>query len=142
MDRFKYFQLIKGRLTGNVSLPQIGETSVELDLEEDDPGIADFNELILQADVWIRMFNIEILNQLTKAIAIELTDSAYSGSDYKPVSSDYISLEHSLKLNRICFYQESVTTLVFESITEYPDMEIYCLLGESFSIEDLTVEYK
>ncbi|WP_431291965.1 hypothetical protein [Pedobacter sp. P26] len=142
MEKFKDLHLLEGRLIGNINLMEIGRVTVELDLEEDDPGVADFSDLMLQAEVWIRTFNAEILQKLLTAIAVELTDAAYSGSDYKPVSSDYASLEQSLELNKICFYQDAVVSLIFESITEYPDMEIYCLLGESFLIDDLTVEHK
>jgi len=72
------------------------------------------DNLMLQAEVWIKTFNTKILQKLLTAIAVELTDTVYSGSDYKPVSSDYANLEQSLELRRICFYQDAVTSLVFE----------------------------
>jgi hypothetical protein len=142
MERFTDLKLLEDRLKANFCLPDIGKIAVEFDLEEEDSKLEDFNALISIAQIWIKGLTKEILDGLMIAIANELTDAAYTGSDYKPSSSDYINLQRDLNITMVRFYPDSVFSLIFEAEKEYPDMEIYCLLDESFSIEDLTVDRK
>lgn len=141
MDTFKDFDYFEDRVTGIVNLPDIGDITVEFDLE-DHNGTDDLNELMTHAESWLESFHRKILQDLRAAIAAELTDAAYAGSAYQPVSSDYISLEQSLQLKAICFYIDAETSLIFGSETEYPDMDIYCLLKEDFSIADIFLNAK
>ncbi|PJJ84436.1 hypothetical protein [Mucilaginibacter auburnensis] len=139
MDRFKGFDHFEDRLTGILTLPDIGDIQVEFDLE-DHKGIDDLNALMAHAESWLESFNKKILQDLKTAIAAELTDAAYTGSAYQPVSSDYTGLEQSLQLKTICFYIDAETSLIFGSETEYPDMDICCLVEEDFSIADVFLD--
>lgn len=141
MDRFKDFDHLEDSVKGMVTIPEIGDITVEFDLE-DHNGTDDVTELMEQAESWLESFNIKILQDLRTAIATELTDAAYAGSAYQPVSSDYTGLEQSLQLKTICFYIDAETSLIFESETEYPDMDIYCLVEEDFSIADVFLDAK
>ncbi len=140
MERFKNFTRLEDKLTGDIQLPEIGKLKVDLDLE--DCGTDDVRDVMSQAESWLANFDKNTLEKLITDIATELTDAAYSGTDYQPVKSDYADLERSLKLKAICFYKDAETTLVFESATEYPDMTIYCLLDDEFTIADLFADPK
>lgn len=141
MDKFKDFYHLEDRVSGIVNLPDIGNITVEFDLE-DHNGPDDLNQLMALAESWLGSFNMGILQNLKKGIATELTDAAYTGSGYQPVSSDYIDLERSLQLKTIRFDIDAEILLIFGSETEYPDMDIYCLLGEYLSIADIFLDGK
>ncbi|WP_449399265.1 hypothetical protein [Chryseobacterium wanjuense] len=73
-------------------------------------------------------------------MAKELTDSAYTDSDYKPTEKDYKDLEEELTLTDVRFFPDDVISLVFKAKKEYPDMDIYCQIDHEFQVEDLFVE--
>jgi hypothetical protein len=47
MDLFKDFRLLEDKLIGNISLPGIGVTAFDFDLEENDPKLEDFDDLMI-----------------------------------------------------------------------------------------------
>ncbi|SEW47891.1 hypothetical protein SAMN05421841_3654 [Chryseobacterium wanjuense] len=139
MDKFKNLKLEDDVVTGKYNYYD-GEVDVEFDLEEDDTEMDDFSELISDANNWIENLTQENLNELKTKIAKELTDSAYSDSDYKPTEKDYKDLENELTLTDVRFFPDQVISLVFKAKKEYPDMDIYCQIDNEFQVEDLFVE--
>lgn len=81
MYRFKDFDHFEDKVTGMVNLPEIGDITVEFELE-DHNGTDDLNGMMEQAESWLEGFNIKVLRDVIKATAAELTDSAYAGSAY------------------------------------------------------------
>ncbi len=139
MDKFKNLKLEDDVVTGKYDFYD-REVNVEFDLEEDEAEMEDFSELISDADGWIENFSQEKLSQLKTEIAKELTDSAYTDSDYKPTEEDYKNLQEELTLTDIRFFPDEVISLVFKAKKEYPDMDIYCQIDKEFQVEDLFVE--
>ena len=141
MEIFEDIVLKDGLMVGYLNLPEYVKVPVEFDLdEEDNPGQPDFEELISGAAAWARGLSAETIAALKKEIARELTDAAYGGSDYQPSDSDYTDLETSLRILRMNFYPDNAVVMVLEAKKEYPDMEIYCQLDDSYQLEDISVE--
>ncbi len=139
MDKFKNLKLEDEIVTGKYSF-QNKNLSVEFDLEEDDVEMDDFSELISDSEKWIERFSTEKLNEIKVELSKELTDSAYSDSDYEVTEEDYKNLENELNLTEIRFFPDDVISLIFEAKKEYPDMDIYCQITKEFEIEDVMVE--
>jgi hypothetical protein len=139
MPDFENLHLEGEFLKGNYSSTITGNITVQFDLEEEAPGLDDFNALIEESNEWIQTLTKEALEELKRQIAIELTDSAYGGSDYKPTAGDYNNLAKELTLKEIRFYPDEMYSLLMEAKKEYPDMQIYCQISTDFDIEDLIV---
>ncbi|PWV55581.1 hypothetical protein [Chitinophaga sp. S165] len=141
MEVFKDLQLKDGCMFGYLNLPESVKVAAEFDLEEeDDPKPSDFAALISSATDWATGLSAGTFEVLKKQIARELTDAAYGGAGYQPSESDYTALEASLLAIRLCFYPDNGVVMIFEAKQEYPDMEIYCQLDESYQLEDISVE--
>lgn len=139
MGRFENLKIDDDILKGIYNSPVTGNIAVEFDLEEDDPVMEDFSELISTSEVWIEKLTQDKLDELKRKMGIELTDSAYMGSDYKPNQQDYDGLTEELTLISMRFFQDSSFSLVFQAKKEYPDMLIWCQIDEDMEIEDLIV---
>lgn len=141
MEVFNDLQLKDGRMVGYLNLPDSLKVVAEFDLEEHDhPEQSDFAALIATATTWATGLNTETLEILKKQIAKELTDAAYGGAGYQVSESDYTALERALLVERLCFFPDNIVLMIFEAKKEYPDMEIYCQLDNSYQIEDISVE--
>lgn len=141
MDVFKDLELKDGCMVGYLDLPDSIKVIAELDLEEEDsPDQSDFAALITSAAVWVSRLSSGTIAVLKKEIARELTDAAYGGTDYQPSESDYADLETSLRIVRLRFYPDDVVLMILEAKKEYPDMEIFCQLDDSYQLEDISVE--
>lgn len=141
MEVFNDLQLKDGCLVGYINLQKSLKVVAEFDLEgHDHPEQSDFSALISTATVWAIGLNAETFEKLKKQIAKELTDAAYGGAGYQVSESDYAALEASLLIGRLCFFPDNVVVMIFESKKEYPNMEIYCQLDNSYQIEDISVE--
>ncbi|WP_415326073.1 hypothetical protein [Chryseobacterium sp. MMS23-Vi53] len=139
MDKFKNLKLEDEIVTGKYNF-QNKDLNIEFDLEEDDVEMDDFSELISDSEEWIEKFSTEKLNEIKTELSKELTDSAYSDSDYKVTEEDYKNLENELNITEIRFFPDDVISLIFEAKKEYPDMDIYCQINKEFEIEDVMVE--
>ncbi|WP_127127820.1 hypothetical protein [Pseudoflavitalea rhizosphaerae] len=139
MPDFENLHLEEELLIGNYSSGITGNITVQFDLEEEAPALEDFNALVEEARAWTQTLTKEVLEDLTRQMAIELTDSAYAGSDYEPGADDYKGLQEELTLKEIRFYPDEMYSLVLEAKKEYPDMLIYCQISTDFDIEDLIV---
>ena len=139
MPDFENLHLEEELLRGNYSSGVTGNITVQFDLEEEEPELDDFNALVEEANAWIQTITKEALDELKRQIAIELTDSAYGGSDHKPTAGDYNGLAKELTLKEIRFYPDEMYSLVLDAKKEYPDMQIYCQISTDFDIEDLIV---
>lgn len=139
MGRFENLKIDDDILKGIYNSPVTGNIAVEFDLEEDDPVMEDFSGLISTSEVWIEKLTQDKLDELKRKMGIELTDSAYMGSDYKPNQQDYDGLTEELTLISMRFFQDSSFSLVFQAKKEYPDMLIWCQIDEDLEIEDLIV---
>ncbi|SFO51986.1 hypothetical protein SAMN05428949_5541 [Chitinophaga sp. YR627] len=141
MEVFNDLQLNDGRMVGYLNLPESLKVVAEFDLEEHDhPEPSDFAELISTATSWATGLNAATFEILKKQIAKELTDAAYGGAGYQVSESDYADLETSLLVERLCFFPDNIVLIIFEAKKEYPDMDIYCQLDNSYQIEDISVE--
>ncbi len=139
MGRFENLKIEDDILKGIYNSPVTGNIAVEFDLEEDDPVMEDFSGLISASETWIEKLTQDKLDELKRKMGIELTDSAYMGSDYKPNQQDYDGLTEELTLISMRFFQDSSFSLVFQAKKEYPDMLIWCQIDEDLEIEDLIV---
>lgn len=139
MPDFENLHLEEELLIGNYSSGITGDITVQFDLEEEAPALEDFNALVEEARAWTQTLTMEVLEDLKRQMAIELTDSAYAGSDYEPGADDYNGLQEELMLKEIRFYPDELYSLVLEAKKEYPDMLIYCQISTDFDIEDLIV---
>lgn len=139
MPDFKNLQLEEELLRGNYTSAITGDITVQFDLEEEAPGLDDFKALVEEANAWIKTVTKEALEELKRQMAIELTESAYGGSDYQPTAEDYNNLAKELTLKEIRFYPDEMYSLVLEAKKEYPDSLIYCQISTDFDIEDLIV---
>lgn len=139
MGRFENLKIEDDILKGTCNSPVTGNIAVEFDLEEDDPAMEDFSGLISASETWIGKLTQDKLDELKQKMGIELTDSAYMGSDYKPNQQDYDGLTEELTLISVRFFQDSSFSLVFQAKKEYPDMLIWCQIDEDLEIEDLIV---
>lgn len=139
MGRFENLKIEDDILKGTYNSPVTGNITVEFDLEEDDPVMEDVSELIAASETWMEKLTQDKLDDLKGKMSIELTDSAYMGSDYKPYQQDYDGLAKELTLISIRFFQDSSFSLVFQAKKEYPDMLIWCQIDEDLEIEDLIV---
>jgi hypothetical protein len=143
MKVFEDIKLKDGCMVGYLALPDSVKVAVEFDLEEEDaPEKSDFMELISDATAWAGGLSAERIAALKNEIAIELTDSAFQQSDYRPTERDYSDLQNELAVVRLYFFPEDVVVMVCEAKQEYPDMEINCQLDRSYRLEDISVEKK
>lgn len=143
MSRFENLKIEDEILKGIYHSPVTGKVAVEFDLgeeeEDDDPAMEDFSELISASETWVEELTQDKLDDLKRKMAIELTDSAYTGSGYKPGQQDYDGLAAELTLICIRFFPDASFSLVFQAKKEYPDMLIWCQIDEDLEIEDLEV---
>lgn len=139
MGKFENLKIEDDIVKGVYDSPVAGNIAVEFDLEEDDPVMDDFSGLISASETWIEKLTQNKLDDLKRKMSIELTDSAYMGSDYKPNQQDYDGLAEELTLIKMRFFQDSGFSLVFQAKKEYPDMLIWCQIDEDLEIEDLIV---
>lgn len=139
MPEFENLHLEEELLIGNYFSGITGNITVQFDLDEEAPALEDFNALVKEARAWTQTLTMEVLEDLKRQMAIELTDSAYAGSDYEPGADDYNGLQEELALKEIRFYKDEMYSLVLEAKKEYPDMLIYCQISTDFDIEDLIV---
>lgn len=139
MGKFENLKIEDDILKGIYNSSVTGNITVEFDLEEDDPAMDDFSELISASETWIKKLTQNKLDDLKRKMAIELTDSAYIDSDYKPNQQDYDGLAEELTLISMRFFQDSGFSLVFQAKKEYPDMLIWCQIDEDMEIDDLIV---
>lgn len=139
MGRFENLKIEDDILKGTYNSLVTGNITVEFDLEEDDPVMEDFSGLISASETWMEKLTQDKLDDLKRKMSIELTDSAYMGSDYKPNQQDYDGLTGELTLISMRFFQDSSFSLVFQAKKEYPDMLIWCQVDEDLEIEDLIV---
>lgn len=139
MSQFENLKIEDDILKGIYDSSVTGNITVEFDLEEDDPVMDDFSELISASETWIKKLTQNKLDDLKRKMAIELTDSAYMDSDYKPNQQDYDGLAKELTLISMRFFQDPCYSLVFQAKKEYPDMLIWCQVDEDLEIDDLIV---
>lgn len=139
MGKFENLKIEDDIVKGVYDSPVTGNIAVEFDLEEDDPVMEDFSGLISASETWIEKLTQNKLDDLKRKMSIELTDSAYMGTDYKPNQQDYDGLAEELTLIKMRFFQDSGFSLVFQAKKEYPDMLIWCQIDEDLEIEDLIV---
>lgn len=139
MPEFENLHLEEELLIGNYFSGITGNITVQFDLDGEAPALEDFNALVKEARAWTQTLTMEVLEDLKRQMAIELTDSAYAGSDYEPGADDYNGLQEELALKEIRFYKDEMYSLVLEAKKEYPDMLIYCQISTDFDIEDLIV---
>lgn len=139
MPEFENLHLEEELLIGNYFSGITGNITVQFDLDGEAPALEDFNALVKEARAWTQTLTMEVLEDLKRQMAIELTDSAYAGSDYEPGADDYNGLQEELALKEIRFYPDEMYSLVLEAKKEYPDMLIYCQISTDFDIEDLIV---
>lgn len=137
MNKFENLAIEDDILKGTYDSPVTGKITVEFDLEEEDPVMKNFSGLISASQSWIGELTQEKLNELKRKMSLELTDSAYAGSGYKPGQQDYDGLAAELTLVSILFFQDAAFSLVFQAKKEYPDMLIWCQIDEDLEIEDL-----
>jgi len=140
MNKFKNLAIEEDILKGTYDSPVTGRITVEFDLEEEDNVMENFSGLISASETWIGKLTQEKLDDLKRKMSLELTDSAYAGSDYKPGQQDYDGLAAELTLLSIQFFQDAAFSLVFQAKKEYPDMLIWCQIDEDLEIEDLVVD--
>lgn len=139
MNKFENLKIEDEVLKGTCNSPITGNIEVEFDLEEDGAAMEDFSELISASETWIGKLTKEKLDELKRKMSLELTDSAYTGSGYKPGQQDYDGLAAELTLVSIRFFQDAYS-LVFQAKKEYPDMLIWCQVDEDMEMEDLMVD--
>lgn len=139
MDVFNGLSIKDGVLKGDHMFFKRSEIEVSFHLEEKSNSIEKFKTLIKISEKRITDITEEKFNNLKVDISKELTDSAYSQSDYKPQKEDYESLNNDLIIKEANFFEDAVT-FIFESKKEYPDLSIYCQLDDDWAIEDLFVE--
>lgn len=88
MNKFENLAIEDEILKGTYDSPVTGKITVEFDLEEDDPVedpvMENFSGLISASETWIGKLTQDKLDDLKRKISLELTDSAYAGSGYKP----------------------------------------------------------
>lgn len=140
MNKFENLAIEDDILKGTYDSPVTGRITVELDLEEEDTVMENFSGLISASETWIGRLTQEKLDELKRKMSLELTDSAYAGSSYKPGQQDYDGLAAELTLLSIHFFQDDAFSLVFQAKKEYPDMLIWCQIDEDLEIEDLVVD--
>ncbi|WP_346320882.1 hypothetical protein [Chitinophaga sp. YIM B06452] len=139
MNKFENLKTEDDIVIGNYESQVTGNITVEFDLEEDGAVMEDYSELISASETWIGKLTKEKLDELKRNMSLELTDSAYTGSGYKPGQQDYDGLAAELTLVSIRFFQDAFS-LVFKAKKEYPDMLIWCQVDEDMEMEDLMVD--
>lgn len=127
-------------LKGTVSIRNIEPIAVSYNLERDEDveNIEDFSLLIAESKRLIEGLDAKEIERLFTEISTELTDSAYSQSEFQPAEAEYSELQDDLKICRIDFYQDGAM-IVLKSEKCFKDMEIFCQINHDLEIEDLTV---
>lgn len=139
MSKFQNLKLEDNILEGIYVYGDNKKIKTEFHLEDDDLKFEDFSELISEAEIFAVKINEDSLTNLKSKISVELTDSAYSDSNYSPTKEDCDTLQDELILRTIRFFPDSAVSFIFEAKNNYPDMLIYCQVDDELVIEDLIV---
>lgn len=128
-----------GILQGTINFPALNQNlKVELDLEADEPQLADFDSLIEALTGFTNHFGTENYNQFLENLSQKITDCCYEQSDYLATDDDYNSLQKDLTLVEILVFPEGFL-LEYQAKNIFPNEIITVQLTEDYEIDDYAV---